>query len=72
MFSNFKIGTRLFLGFTSLQLFIIGIGICSYFSIGKLMLNTDDIANSRAVLMELSQSNRAVISPEWLADPTAG
>jgi methyl-accepting chemotaxis protein len=62
MIQNLKIGTRLIAAFSIVVLFIIAIGIASYIGVGKTQFYIDDIANSHARLVELSQSSRAEIN----------
>ena len=62
MFTNTKIGVRLLCGFCTVVLFMAIIGISSYLGNAKLMSYADDLANSHAIILDLSQSNRAEIN----------
>ncbi|MEI6207455.1 MAG: methyl-accepting chemotaxis protein [Desulfuromonadales bacterium] len=62
MLSNLKIGTRLFVSFTVVLLFIITIGIASYKGMGKMSFYIDDLANNDGALMDNGQRARANIN----------
>jgi methyl-accepting chemotaxis protein len=57
-----KISTRLFVSFTIVLLFIVGIGIISYIGMNKMRFYIDDLANNDGALMDDGQRARANIN----------
>jgi methyl-accepting chemotaxis protein len=62
MFSKLTIGTRLYIGFCIVLLFIVVIGGASYWGMGKMAFYINDLANVDGTLMDNSQRSRANIN----------
>jgi methyl-accepting chemotaxis protein len=62
MFSKLTIGTRLYIGFCIVLLFIMVIGGASYWGMGKMAFYINDLGNVDGTLMDNSQRSRANIN----------